>query len=96
MDYVTCVPDADDWNAYFHAAEDEDDALELQPTEDLVASAEGVVVHFAAPDQDWDSLTVGASYFSSVRVRSDSFTPDGWHWNTDEWFHTRGRCLIEE
>ncbi|MCK2034223.1 hypothetical protein [Microbacterium sp. KSW4-4] len=96
VDYVTCVPDADDWYAYFYPPGDEDEAIALQPNEALAASSEGVVVRFSRPDQEWDSLAIGASVFSTVKVRFNSFTPDEWHWNTDEWFHTGSRCPIEE
>jgi len=96
LDYVTCVPDADDWEAHFYSSEDEDEAIELQPTEALAASAEGVVVHFAPPAQDWNSLIIGASYFAKVKIRFDSYTPDEWQWNTDGWFRTGTRCSIDE
>lgn len=96
LDYVTCVPDADDWEAHFYASEDEDEAIELQPSDAFAASSEGVVVHFAPPAREWDSLIIGASYFAKVKVHSDSYTPDEWHWNTDEWFHTGARCSIDE
>lgn len=96
LDYVTCRPDADDWDAYFYTSEDEDEAIELQPTEALAASSEGAVVHFAPPAQDWDSLVIGASVFASVKIHFDSYTPDEWHWNTDGWSGAGTRCSIEE
>lgn len=95
-DYVTCVADADDWDAYFYVSENDDESIDLQPVDALVSSAEGVVVHFSPPDEDWDRLVIGASYSASVVVRSDSFTPDEWQWNTDGWFRTGTRCSIEE
>lgn len=65
-------------------------------SEALTASSEGVVVHFAPPAQEWNSLIIGTSVFSSVKIHFESYTPDEWHWNTDEWFHTRTRCFIKE
>lgn len=96
IDYVTCVSDAEDWYAVMHESQDEQNSLDLQPTEELSASSEGSVVHFSPSDREWYSLSIGASYFSSVTVHSDSYTPDEWHWNTDEWFHTGDRCSIDE
>lgn len=96
VDYVTCVADADDWDAFFSAPGDDDESIALQPTGELTASSAGAVVHFSAPDREWEWLTVGASYFAWARIRSDSFTPGEWNWNTDAWFHTRARCPIDE
>lgn len=90
------MPDADDGNACFYASEDEDQAIELQPSEALAASSDGVVAHLAPPAQDWDSLIIGVSFFSAVKIHFDSCAPDDWHWNADEWFHTRTRCSMKE
>lgn len=96
VDYVTCVSDANDWYAVSYESEDQQQGVELHPAEPLSASSEGAVVHFSPPDDEWYSITVGASVFASVRVRSESFTPDEWHWNNGGWFDTSDRCSIEE
>ncbi|WP_341945365.1 hypothetical protein [Microbacterium sp. LWH11-1.2] len=96
VDYVTCVSDANDWYAVSYESEDQQQGVELHPAEPLSASSEGAVVRFSPPDDEWYSITVGASVFASVRVRSESFTPDEWHWNNGGWFDTSDRCSIEE
>ncbi len=96
VDYVTCVSDADDWYTAVYESEDQEEGVELMPEGQLASSAEGVVVHFAPPEAEWHSMTIGASYFSSVRIYADSFTTDEWKWNNDGWFQGGERCSIGE
>ena len=97
IDYVTCVPEANDWVAVSTDRNSED--TDLPPVMELGPASAGSVMRFHRPQGAWTSIHIGASFHSSVQVESDDVSLGVWRWNTDgDWLSDddTARCSVDE
>lgn len=91
IDYVTCVSDSSDWYAKSFASERATgDGTDIAPLSVLAPSAEGQVVHFSRPSGSWKTVSIGASFHSTMTIHSDAVPLGEWQWANDD------TCAIAE